>query len=507
MYVLRNFYKYSLALIILLFISSLAPGATYYVAKSGNNSNSGTETWPWLTIQKAADEMHAGDIVYVKEGTYEENVIIKTSGTSFIAYTRHKAIIDGQIYFTTGSSYNKIDGFKNIGGKSINMESDNADHNIISNCILIGDGNGNGGGIAYSGVGNIFEGNEICYGGHGVHPGGSRAPDGTIIRNNIIHDLEGHGIAAVGGKNEKAIGNIIYNCRRSNTGGGVGIFFGTQTPENVWVEGNLVWGSERNEIWVEGPNGTVIFNTAVSTNRDVNETYCLPSSPMVVKNNIGYRTGVGKVVVLLSKSAVEDYNCWFNPDESKCISRYYEEMNLIQYQTYGQGLHSISRDPKFVDSANRDFHLRPDSPCIDAGDPASLPGYDLDGRLRPMDGDKDGRSIVDMGAYECSGLKARVRVVEVRNRPNPFRAGREETLIEYKLSEPSNVTITIYDLLGQEVWHRSYRAGENGGSPANSVPWDGRNLLGEVVGNGGYLCRVWVEREKRDMIGKIAVAK
>jgi hypothetical protein len=49
--------------------------------------------------------------------------------------------------------------------------------------------------------------------------------------------------------------------------------------------------------------------------------------------------------------------------------------------------------------------------------------------------------------------------------------------------------------------------GENGGRKVNSVPWAGRSLSGEVVGNGGYICRIWVEREKRHMIRKIAVAK
>ena len=96
----------------------------------------------------------------------------------------------------------------------------------------------------------------------------------------------------------------------------------------------------------------------------------------------------------------------------------------------------------------------------------------------------------------------------VINIPNPFKAGREETWIEYDLEEPSNVTITIYDLFGQEVWHKNYAAGENGGKEVdNSIPWDGRNLSGKVVANGGYICRIWVEKEKRHMVRKIAVAK
>jgi len=96
----------------------------------------------------------------------------------------------------------------------------------------------------------------------------------------------------------------------------------------------------------------------------------------------------------------------------------------------------------------------------------------------------------------------------VTNIPNPFKAGKEPTYIEYDLKEPSNVTITIYDLFGQEVWHESYASGENGGKKVdNSVAWDGRNLSGKVVANGGYICRIWVEKEKRHMVRKIAVAK
>jgi len=46
----------------------------YYVAKNGSDSNPGSESQPWLTIQKAADTMVAGDTVYVKAGTYTEQV-------------------------------------------------------------------------------------------------------------------------------------------------------------------------------------------------------------------------------------------------------------------------------------------------------------------------------------------------------------------------------------------------------------------------------------------------
>jgi len=49
------------------------------------------------------------------------------------------------------------------------------------------------------------------------------------------------------------------------------------------------------------------------------------------------------------------------------------------------------------------YHLQADSPCIDAGDPNYTPKpneKDLDGKPRIFDGDNDGVSVVDMGAYE-----------------------------------------------------------------------------------------------------------
>lgn len=48
--------------------------ATYYVSKTGIDTNPGTESLPWLTIQKAANTIVAGDTVYVQSGIYSEKV-------------------------------------------------------------------------------------------------------------------------------------------------------------------------------------------------------------------------------------------------------------------------------------------------------------------------------------------------------------------------------------------------------------------------------------------------
>jgi len=43
---------------------------TYYVATNGNDNNTGTITSPWLTWQKGFNSITAGDILYIRGGTY-----------------------------------------------------------------------------------------------------------------------------------------------------------------------------------------------------------------------------------------------------------------------------------------------------------------------------------------------------------------------------------------------------------------------------------------------------
>jgi Protein of unknown function (DUF1565) len=76
-------------------------GAAFYVSTAGSDSNPGTISSPWRTIQHAANSVQAGDKVYVRGGVYNESVNISVSGSgvagpiTFESYTGESAILDG----------------------------------------------------------------------------------------------------------------------------------------------------------------------------------------------------------------------------------------------------------------------------------------------------------------------------------------------------------------------------------------------------------------------------
>jgi hypothetical protein len=88
------------------------------------------------------------------------------------------------------------------------------------------------------------------------------------------------------------------------------------------------------------------------------------------------------------------------------------------------------------------------------------------------------------------------------NRPNPFEAGREDTVILFTARADGTATLRIHDHFGNLVW--SLELATSRGQTCQ-VPWDGRNGRGEVVGNGGYLCTVRTGGELLQR--KIAVIK
>ncbi len=93
---------------------------TYYVAPSasgGNNNNAGTSpVAPFETLAHAIEQLTAGDILYVREGTYRETITIDEDGSSgnlitIQNYNNEVVTIDGTVDVTgTWNTYNDVSG-------------------------------------------------------------------------------------------------------------------------------------------------------------------------------------------------------------------------------------------------------------------------------------------------------------------------------------------------------------------------------------------------------------
>ena len=59
-----------LLLLLFLITSSIVSANTYYVSTTGKDTNPGTITQPWATWQKGFSSLVAGDILYIRGGTY-----------------------------------------------------------------------------------------------------------------------------------------------------------------------------------------------------------------------------------------------------------------------------------------------------------------------------------------------------------------------------------------------------------------------------------------------------
>jgi hypothetical protein len=161
----------------------------------------------------------------------------------------------------------------------------------------------------------------------------------------------------------------------------------------------------------------------------------------------------------------------------------------------------------FADLLHSDYRLAPASALIDAGDPATADGLDLDGKPLLTDGDSDGSARRDIGAFEYQpapvtstpagtgssgdltppllppGTAADTNAPSVSSFASSrtrFAVGRARTAISavargtqlrYTLSEPAKVTIAIKRLGARRAAGKLVRSGKAG---RNTIKFSGR---------------------------------
>ncbi|NDP26331.1 MAG: hypothetical protein GZ087_02730 [Flavobacterium sp.] len=405
---------------------SIASGQNFYISNRGADSNPGTITLPWATIQHAAATLKAGQKVYIRSGKYRGYVVFTESGTAkktitFEAYPGEKPIIDGgnlkskpsnpwdnlpvfnikanylvfkglefvnaamvTIYCGDDTHNNVFDGLHVHNGYGTGIMFYLCSHHIVQNCVVhdiydygqggIG-GGGNADGISAS-AGNtkpypdyghhIFKNNKVynCSD-DGIDTWSS---NGNVIENNEVHHT-GYGNPSNGGSDSASWNKPAGDGTGFKLGGGGGGSGNNRVMNNISYS-NRVSGFDGNEYRNKGSKNILYNNTAYNNPTGFRnmETFA------IIKNNISFKN---------------------NDDTSGNIG-------VSENNTWDLGI----KDPNFIsvtpNTANF-LRLSPKSPAIKRGQNLSTKGVvkDKAGKIRP-------KGIgYDLGAYEyiATGVK------------------------------------------------------------------------------------------------------
>ncbi len=177
-----------------------------------------------------------------------------------------------------------------------------------------------------------------------------------VIKNNLIHDIQSYG--------------------RGAPGWGIALGFNTA---NTRVENNLVYRtSEGLYIWGGNKNNTIENNIFVNPESALmhsnNPKDRQHENVRLIKNIFYYssmQADLFKVYGERSAPSESDYNVFWNPGGCIWTNPVIWGMKGIAYfedwQKHGFDKHSTVKDPLFLDKANDNYSLKPDSPAIKMG--------------------------------------------------------------------------------------------------------------------------------------------
>lgn len=395
---LRLFPACGVILLFTLLQSVIAQGATYYVSLSGKDTNSGTSTSaPFRTLLKAVQPLRPGDTLYIRGGTWTEQLDLmryNTSGTSgkyikIAGYPGEKVIIRYAEPVVGGYGPIKARGtrgyliFENFTIDGINMPNqtgwqiDNKNHHFILRNLEIKN-------VRSSGV--YVAGNDIQIINCAIHD--QISPSGVpgeryygiyfhngangLIQGNKIYNNPGGGLQLYPGPISNLVvrGNTIHNNNRlaSSAVGGI-ILYGSSSNRisNTKIINNLVYrngtssSGAANGIRVAYTTGTKILNNTVYGNKTYGLRIDSSNSSTAVQNNISYGNGTGN------------------------------------YSNSGSGTtytNNLTTDPKFVSASSNNFQLQSGSPAANKGIFLSSVPNDYRNLPRPRG------STHDIGGYE-----------------------------------------------------------------------------------------------------------
>jgi hypothetical protein len=392
-----------------------------------------------LTVSGGNSEQRGG--LYVKSSSLIlNNVAIKNNLSKYGGGIY--LVGENEITMANSIINSNKNGITNAGEVILNLENVTISNNY-------GTGISNAGNLHLYGTGSVsIRDNGSVY-------GGIYCSSGYTYMNNIKVSGSEDGIRCFENGSPWPTLILENSSVSQNSGSGIYALRAYLTLNNVNVYGNNGGGIRC------GMTGLIMRNCCLSDNSADQGAGLYMGSGNANLFNVtitGNTAGSYGGVYASSSSHIKMVNCisYFNsPDE---IS---SNFNITYSNIYGgyEGLGNIDSDPLFEGSFCHPYQLAAGSPCVEAGRPdisaLGLPEYDLIGNYRLWDGDMDGDTVVDMGAYEFGSVGVKTPEFQVPGSgfqvevfPNPFS---EMVHIEYEIENPSHIELKIFNAVGDMV--------------------------------------------------------
>jgi len=393
---MRKGTTHAIVLIALAFVLVLCGNLVSATAKT---ITVGPSSCDYASIQTAIDAARSGDTVYVESGVYEEYIVFK-DGLTLLGEGRDKVTIryggNNPVITARNISSGKIDGFtiKYTGTDEycavwVSSSSLTLSNNVITGSVYVGAE------IGQIDSDPLIEGNIIR---DSKIPGISivnSSAKGTIRENEIYGNS--YGIAVVKGAKPLIEGNIIRDNKRAGIfifEGGKGTVRDNEIYENgssgievvegsdLLIEGNIIRNNQEDGIFVYRDAGGTVWNNEIYENGYYGISVGEEADPLIQNNTIIFNTWDGIWAYDRAKPVIKNNIIVRNEDDGIDVTGYdsgpkgnpivsYNDVwnnEGTNYDGMSKPTTDISVDPQFIDLDDRDFHLKPTSPCIGAGE-------------------------------------------------------------------------------------------------------------------------------------------